>query len=192
MAPVTTLRPWKNGSNMDINELQEGSTLFMPIFVKGGLVWTGDSHCRQGNGEVNLTALECAYREIVHAAHRPQGHEARVAAHRDADPLDHDGLRRGPEQGDGQRGARDGGLSRGPADGPAEPRRGVLADVDGGRLPGDPGGRRPQGRALHGARSRSSPRSSRAARACAPRSRCVVAAAAGRRSRVGRRPALPS
>jgi len=51
---TSTLRPWKNGSNMDINELQEGSIL-----------WTGDSHCRQGNGEVNLTALECAYREFV-------------------------------------------------------------------------------------------------------------------------------
>ena len=75
---------------MDINELQEGSTIFIPIFLKGGLVWTGDSHCRQGNGEVNLTALECAYREIVHAAHRAQGHEARLAAHRDPDPLDHD------------------------------------------------------------------------------------------------------
>ena len=65
MAPVSTLRPWKNGSNMDINELQEGTTIFIPIFLPGGLVWVGDSHCRQGNGEVNLTALECAYREIV-------------------------------------------------------------------------------------------------------------------------------
>jgi acetamidase/formamidase len=65
MAPVSTIRPWKNGSNMDINELQEGTTIFIPIFLKGGLVWTGDSHCRQGNGEVNLTALECSYREIV-------------------------------------------------------------------------------------------------------------------------------
>jgi acetamidase/formamidase len=64
MAPVSTLRPWKNGSNMDINELQEGSTLFVPVFLKGGLLWTGDSHCRQGNGEVNLTALECSYKEI--------------------------------------------------------------------------------------------------------------------------------
>jgi acetamidase/formamidase len=62
---TSTLRPWKNGSNMDLNELQEGSTLYIPIFLKGGLIWTGDSHCRQGNGEVNLTALECAYREIV-------------------------------------------------------------------------------------------------------------------------------
>ncbi len=51
---TSTLRPWKNGSNMDVNELQAGSTLYMPVFQKGGLIWTGDSHCRQGNGEVNL------------------------------------------------------------------------------------------------------------------------------------------
>ena len=61
---TTTLRPWKNGSNMDLNELQEGSVLYVPVFLKGGLIWVGDAHCRQGNGEVNLTALECAYREI--------------------------------------------------------------------------------------------------------------------------------
>jgi acetamidase/formamidase len=64
LAPVSTLRPWKNGSNMDINEMQEGTTVFIPVFLKGGLIWTGDSHCRQGNGEVNLTALECSYKEI--------------------------------------------------------------------------------------------------------------------------------
>lgn len=61
---TSTLRPWKNGSNMDLNELQAGSILYLPVFLSGGLIWTGDSHCRQGNGEVNLTALECAYREI--------------------------------------------------------------------------------------------------------------------------------
>ena len=65
LAPVSTLRPWKNGSNMDINELQEGSTIFLPVFQRGGLIWTGDSHCRQGNGEVNLTALECCTRKSV-------------------------------------------------------------------------------------------------------------------------------
>ena len=64
MAPVSTLRPWKNASNLDLNELQEGTTLFVPIFLKGGLVWVGDAHCRQGT-ELNLTGLECAYREIV-------------------------------------------------------------------------------------------------------------------------------
>jgi acetamidase/formamidase len=61
---TSTLRPWKNGSNMDLNELQAGSTLYLPVFVKGALLWTGDSHCRQGNGEVNLEALECAFKEI--------------------------------------------------------------------------------------------------------------------------------
>jgi acetamidase/formamidase len=65
LAPVSTLRPWKNGSNLDINELREGATIFIPVFLAGGLVWVGDAHCRQGNGEVNLTALECAYRQIV-------------------------------------------------------------------------------------------------------------------------------
>ncbi|HET7106228.1 MAG TPA: acetamidase/formamidase family protein [Candidatus Acidoferrum sp.] len=61
---TSTLRPWKNGSNMDVNELQEGSTIYFPVFQKGALIWTGDSHCLQGNGEVNLTALECSYKEI--------------------------------------------------------------------------------------------------------------------------------
>lgn len=61
---TSTLRPWKNGSNMDVNELQEGSTLYIPVFVKGALIWIGDAHCLQGNGEVDLTALECAYKEI--------------------------------------------------------------------------------------------------------------------------------
>src|SRR5262247_4147891 len=64
MAPVSTLRPWKNGSNMDINELTAGSTIFIPVFQPGGLIWTGDSHCAQGNGEVNLTALECSFEAI--------------------------------------------------------------------------------------------------------------------------------
>ncbi len=62
---TSTLRPWKNGLNMDLNELQEGTTIFIPVFLKGGLIWSGDAHCRQGNGEVNLTGLECAFREIV-------------------------------------------------------------------------------------------------------------------------------
>lgn len=64
LAPVSTLRPWKNGSNMDINELTAGTTIFIPVFLKGGLIWTGDSHCAQGNGEVNLTALECSFENI--------------------------------------------------------------------------------------------------------------------------------
>jgi acetamidase/formamidase len=34
------------------------------VFVRGALVWTWDSHAAQGNGEVNLTAIETAFQEI--------------------------------------------------------------------------------------------------------------------------------
>src|SRR5256712_4572352 len=57
---TSTLRTWKNGSNMDLNELQVGPIIFLPVFVNGALIWTVDSHCRQGNGEGSLNALEYA------------------------------------------------------------------------------------------------------------------------------------
>jgi acetamidase/formamidase len=83
---TSTLRPWKNGSNLDVNELQAGSSLFLPVFLRGGLIWTGDSHCRQGNGEVNLTALECSFREIelqpiVHKGMKLEWPRAETATH---------------------------------------------------------------------------------------------------------------
>jgi acetamidase/formamidase len=34
------------------------------VWVKGALLWSGDSHAGQGNGEVNLTAIETAYKEL--------------------------------------------------------------------------------------------------------------------------------
>ena len=56
------------------------------------------SHAAQGNGEVNLTALETAFQEINVTITRRQDAQARMAAHRDAKRLDHDGLRRGSRQ----------------------------------------------------------------------------------------------
>jgi acetamidase/formamidase len=56
--------PGTFGGNMDLRELTEGSTIYLPVFVKGGLVWTGDSHAGQGNGEINLTAIETAFAEF--------------------------------------------------------------------------------------------------------------------------------
>jgi len=57
-------QPGRFGGNMDLRELTEGSTLYLPVFVKGALLWTGDSHAAQGNGEINLTAVETAFQEI--------------------------------------------------------------------------------------------------------------------------------
>jgi acetamidase/formamidase len=56
--------PGKFGGNMDLRVLTEGSTLYLPVFRKGGLIWTGDSHAGQGNGEIDLTAIETAFAEF--------------------------------------------------------------------------------------------------------------------------------
>jgi acetamidase/formamidase len=46
------------GGNLDNKELVEGSTLYIPIQVKGALFSVGDGHAGQGDGEVDATALE--------------------------------------------------------------------------------------------------------------------------------------
>lgn len=57
--------PGPFGGNLDQPELQVGSILYVPVFQKGALVWTGDSHAMQSNGEIDITALETAYEAIV-------------------------------------------------------------------------------------------------------------------------------
>jgi acetamidase/formamidase len=57
--------PGPFAGNLDNRDLIEGTTLHVPVFVRGALVWTGDSHAAQGNGEINLTALETAFQEIA-------------------------------------------------------------------------------------------------------------------------------
>lgn len=59
-----TSPPGRFGGNLDLREMTEGTTLYLPVFVKGALLWTGDSHAGQGNGEINLTALETAFKEF--------------------------------------------------------------------------------------------------------------------------------
>ncbi len=56
--------PGPFGGNLDQPELQAGSILFLPVFQKGALVWTGDSHAMQSNGEIDITALETSYEAI--------------------------------------------------------------------------------------------------------------------------------
>ncbi len=57
--------PGPFGGNLDQPELQAGSILFLPVFQKGALVWTGDSHAMQSNGEIDITALETSYEAIT-------------------------------------------------------------------------------------------------------------------------------
>ena len=46
------------GGNMDDKALVAGTTLFLPVFAPGALFEVGDGHAAQGNGEVDITALE--------------------------------------------------------------------------------------------------------------------------------------
>ena len=61
----SSVPPGRYGGNLDIRELTAGTTLYLPVFVKGALLWSGDSHAAQGNGEINLTALETAFRDFT-------------------------------------------------------------------------------------------------------------------------------
>jgi acetamidase/formamidase len=62
--------PWMHAGNMDNKELVAGTTLYIPIHAKGALFEVGDGHAGQGNGEVDITAMETfltgTFRFIVH------------------------------------------------------------------------------------------------------------------------------
>jgi amidase len=46
------------GGNMDFNEIIEGSTVYLSVNVPGALLYVGDGHAAQGDGELNGNALE--------------------------------------------------------------------------------------------------------------------------------------
>jgi acetamidase/formamidase len=64
--------PWMHGGNMDNKELVAGTTVYYPVNAKGALFEVGDGHANQGNGEVDITALETqltgTFQFIVHKA----------------------------------------------------------------------------------------------------------------------------
>ena len=47
------------GGNIDCRELVAGSTLYLPVGVDDALLYLGDGHAAQGDGEVGGTAIEC-------------------------------------------------------------------------------------------------------------------------------------
>jgi len=55
---VDSAPPSLHAGNMDNKELVAGTTLFLPVHARGALFEIGDGHAGQGNGEVDITALE--------------------------------------------------------------------------------------------------------------------------------------
>ena len=58
----STMPPRKNGGNMDIKQLTAGATVYLPVWVDGGLLSVGDGHGAQGDGEVCISAVEMSAR----------------------------------------------------------------------------------------------------------------------------------
>jgi acetamidase/formamidase len=55
---ISSAPPWIHAGNLDNKELVAGTTLFIPVHSPGALFQVGDGHAGQGNGEVDITALE--------------------------------------------------------------------------------------------------------------------------------------
>ena len=46
------------GGNMDFNQIGEGATVYLPVFQPGAMLFLGDGHALQGDGETTQWALE--------------------------------------------------------------------------------------------------------------------------------------
>jgi len=55
---LRTIPPRENGGNMDVKQMQVGTTLLLPCFIDGCGLFVGDVHYAQGDGEVSGTAIE--------------------------------------------------------------------------------------------------------------------------------------
>jgi acetamidase/formamidase len=64
-AAISSVAPHQHAGNIDVKEMTAGTTLFIPVFHDGALIFTGDSHALQGDGEVNITAIETAMEEVL-------------------------------------------------------------------------------------------------------------------------------
>jgi acetamidase/formamidase len=77
--------PWINAGNLDNKDLVAGTSLYIPVFIKGALFEIGDGHAAQGNGEVDITAIETSLKAnlqfIVHKGKTIKWPRAETATH---------------------------------------------------------------------------------------------------------------
>ena len=62
------------GGNMDFNRVKKNAHIYLPVYHKGGLLYIGDGHAQQGDGEINLCALETSldYSFVVDIIKKPK------------------------------------------------------------------------------------------------------------------------
>jgi amidase len=59
-APLSTGDTARTGGNMDFPEIAEGATVYLPVQRPGALLYLGDAHALQGDGETSQYALEAS------------------------------------------------------------------------------------------------------------------------------------
>ncbi len=62
---ITALSPGPFGGNMDVPDVKPGNTVYLPVWNSGALVYTGDCHARQGQGELCGVAMEITSKVTV-------------------------------------------------------------------------------------------------------------------------------
>ena len=70
-APISTGDTGRFGGNMDFNEIREGATVYLPVSQPGALLYLGDAHALQGDGETSQygleTSMDVEFRvEVIH------------------------------------------------------------------------------------------------------------------------------
>jgi len=72
---LSNARGGPHGGNMDVQEIRAGTTVYLPVEVKGALLHIGDVHALQGDGEINgAGGIECrsAVRLCTRLLKRPE------------------------------------------------------------------------------------------------------------------------
>jgi amidase len=62
---ITALAPGPFGGNMDVPDVKPGNTVYLPVWNPGALIYTGDCHARQGQGELCGVAMEITSKVTV-------------------------------------------------------------------------------------------------------------------------------
>ena len=69
---IATSTPGPHGGNMDWRGFRPGTTVWFPVSVPGALLFAGDGHARQGDGEISGTGVEVSMEMTLRFALRPR------------------------------------------------------------------------------------------------------------------------
>src|SRR5438270_10441961 len=58
---ISTATSGPHGGNMDYKGFEQGVTVYLPVFVEGALLFVGDGHAVQGDGEIVGTGIEISF-----------------------------------------------------------------------------------------------------------------------------------